>query len=198
MVQVLLLLALALLVAALARRRGWSAPLLLVLVGLLVSFVPRVPATNSIRPGPARVLAAAAVRRGLGKLVPEPAANLRPVVLLSVGLVLFTTLTVGYVMNALVPGLGLAAALALGAIVAPPGRGGGHGHRSRDGIAPPPDHHPGGREPHQRRDGADGLPRGRGSRHRCRLFAPGGPRGVRARRAGVSRSASSAPSSSSD
>ncbi len=47
-------------------------------------------------------------------------ANRRPILLLAVGLVLFTTLVVGFVMSAVVPGMPLAAALTLGAIVAPP------------------------------------------------------------------------------
>ena len=121
MVQVLVLLALALLVSALARRRGWSAPLLLVLVGLVVSFVPGVP-VYELDPElvllvflPPLLYAAAWESSYLNLR-----QNLRAIGLLSVGLVLFTAFAVGYVMNALVPGLGLAAALALGAIVAPP------------------------------------------------------------------------------
>jgi CPA1 family monovalent cation:H+ antiporter len=47
-------------------------------------------------------------------------ANARPIALLAIGLVLFTTIAVGVVADALVPELGMAAALALGAIVAPP------------------------------------------------------------------------------
>lgn len=47
-------------------------------------------------------------------------ANAKPILLLAIGLVLFTTIVVGVVANALIPGLGLAAALTLGAIVAPP------------------------------------------------------------------------------
>ena len=41
-------------------------------------------------------------------------ANARPIALLAVGLVLFTTVVVGLVVNVLVPQLGLAAAFALG------------------------------------------------------------------------------------
>jgi CPA1 family monovalent cation:H+ antiporter len=47
-------------------------------------------------------------------------AKIRPITLLAVGLVLFTTVAVGLVAWWLVPGLPLAAALALGAVVAPP------------------------------------------------------------------------------
>src|SRR5262249_12805456 len=44
----------------------------------------------------------------------------RPIVLLAVGLVLFTTIVVGVVVHALVPTMPLAIAFALGAIVSPP------------------------------------------------------------------------------
>jgi Na+/H+ antiporter len=47
-------------------------------------------------------------------------ANARAILLLAIGLVLFTTVVVALVANAVVPGLGLAAAFTLGAIVAPP------------------------------------------------------------------------------
>jgi CPA1 family monovalent cation:H+ antiporter len=46
-------------------------------------------------------------------------ANLAPIARLSVGLVLFTSLAVGFVAQLAIPGLGWPAALALGAIVAP-------------------------------------------------------------------------------
>jgi Na+/H+ antiporter len=56
-----------------------------------------------------------------GWLMPlrELARAKRPIVLLAVGLVIFTTLAVGFVAHALVPGLPLAMAFALGAIVSP-------------------------------------------------------------------------------
>src|SRR4249920_1603603 len=47
-------------------------------------------------------------------------ANLRPIALLAVGLVLFTTVVVGLVAIALIPGINVGAAFTLGAIVAPP------------------------------------------------------------------------------
>src|SRR6266545_3476631 len=52
--------------------------------------------------------------------LPAFRANLRPILLLAVGLTLFSTVVVGLVAHAVIPGLGLAAALALGAILAPP------------------------------------------------------------------------------
>ena len=47
-------------------------------------------------------------------------ANRRPILLLSVGLVLFTTAGVGVLVHAMLPGLGWPAAIAIGAVVAPP------------------------------------------------------------------------------
>ena len=47
-------------------------------------------------------------------------ANLRPILLLAIGLVAFTTVVVGLVVHALVPAMPIAAAFTLGAIVAPP------------------------------------------------------------------------------
>src|SRR5262249_54066865 len=47
-------------------------------------------------------------------------ANLRPLFLLAVGLVLFTTIITGLVVHALIPEIPLAIAFAFGAIVSPP------------------------------------------------------------------------------
>src|SRR5271156_3243055 len=47
-------------------------------------------------------------------------ANLRPITLLAVGLVLFTTCSVGWFAHYIVVGLPLAGAFALGAIISPP------------------------------------------------------------------------------
>ncbi|MCI0536013.1 MAG: Na+/H+ antiporter [Verrucomicrobiales bacterium] len=47
-------------------------------------------------------------------------ANLRPILLLAIGLVLFTTVAVGWLAHYLIPGLPLAAGFVLGAIISPP------------------------------------------------------------------------------
>ena len=47
-------------------------------------------------------------------------ANRRPILLLSVGLVAFTTVGVALISHAIIPDIGWAAAFALGAVVAPP------------------------------------------------------------------------------
>jgi monovalent cation/hydrogen antiporter len=108
-------------VAALARRFGLAAPLVLVVAGLAAAAVPGMP---DFKLDPDFVLYvflppllfAAAWESSYFNL----RENLGPIALLSVGLVLFTTLAVGYVAYLVVPGLPLSAAFALGAILAPP------------------------------------------------------------------------------
>jgi CPA1 family monovalent cation:H+ antiporter len=108
-------------VSAVARRFGVLAPILLVVVGIAMSFVPGVP---TIELDPELVLAGvlppllyvAAIETS----VPAFRYNLRPILLLAVGLVLFTAAAVGLVLHAVVPQIPLAAAFALGAVVAPP------------------------------------------------------------------------------
>ena len=108
-------------VAGLARRFGLAAPLVLVVAGLVAAAIPGMP---DFELAPAFVLYvflppllfAAAWESSYFNL----RENLGPIALLSVGLVLFTTLVIGYVAYLVVPGLPLAAAFALGAILAPP------------------------------------------------------------------------------
>ncbi|MFC4531716.1 Na+/H+ antiporter [Sphaerisporangium dianthi] len=123
--QLVLLPAGALVVAAIARWRGWSTPLLLVLAGLLAGLVAsRFQGVPEYRLDPDIVLLvflppllySAALDSSYLRL----RAVRRPVGLLSVGLVLFTAIVVGLLAHAMIPGLPLAAAFALGAIVAPP------------------------------------------------------------------------------
>lgn len=117
--QLLVVPVIAIAVAAVSRRRGWPVPLLLVLAGLVLS--PLVPEYEL---DPELVLLvflppllySAAIDSSYLRLK----AVRRPVGLLSIGLVLFTTLVIGWVAHLLIPGLPLAAAFALGAIVAPP------------------------------------------------------------------------------
>jgi Na+/H+ antiporter len=119
--DVVLLVACAAAVAGIARRLNWSAPLLLVVAGLAASFLPGV---NHYVLDPDLVLFfvlppllfVAAWESSFVNL----RNNLRPVLLLSVGLVLFTVLVVGFVAHAAIRGLPLVAAFALGAIIAPP------------------------------------------------------------------------------
>jgi len=118
---VLGLVAVAAVVAGVARRLNWSAPLLAVLAGLAASMVPGVPEFR-IEPDVvlSLILPPLLFSAALDSSFLNFRRNLRPIGLLSVGLVLFTALVLGGVMYALVPALSLSAAVAFGAIVAPP------------------------------------------------------------------------------
>lgn len=102
-------------------RLGLPAPVLMTLLGIvlaLLEFVPNVEIPpDLILPLLLPPLLYAAVRRTSWR---QFAANLRPILLLAVALVFVTTLCVAAVAHAIVPGLPLAAAVALGALVAPP------------------------------------------------------------------------------
>ena len=107
--------------AALAERIDVPPPLVLIVLGVGVSFIPGMP---EIHLEPEVVL--------LGLLPPllyataiqsslvDFNANRRAILLLSVGLVLFTTAGIGLVVHSLLPGTSWAASLAIGAVVAPP------------------------------------------------------------------------------
>ncbi|MGX2997786.1 Na+/H+ antiporter [Streptomyces sp. JNUCC 64] len=102
-------------------RLGLPAPVLMTLGGLALALVPFVPAVDFppelILPLVLPPLLYAAVQRTSWR---QFTANLRPILLLAVALVFVTTAAVAFVADAVVPGLPLAAALALGALVAPP------------------------------------------------------------------------------
>jgi CPA1 family monovalent cation:H+ antiporter len=107
--------------AAVARRLGIPEPLLLVVVGVVGSYLPFVPEFDltpeivlfGFLPP---LLYAASLRTSLVDF----RRNARPIVLLSVGLVIVTTVVVGFVTHWLLPDVPLAACFALGAVVAPP------------------------------------------------------------------------------
>ena len=104
----------------LADRAGVVAPVLLLVLGTGVAAIPAVPAMHAdpdiilevILPG---LLHASAVKMPM----PEFRRNLGPIATLSVLLVALSAVVVGTVLHTLVPGLGLAAAIALGAVVSP-------------------------------------------------------------------------------
>ncbi|MCU1549742.1 MAG: Na+/H+ antiporter [Glaciihabitans sp.] len=107
-------------VTGLSGRVGWSAPIVLVTVGVAVSFIPAVPAIElqpefvlyGILPP---LLYAAAIRTSFV----DVRARRDGILLLSVGLVTFTVVAVGFVTWWIVPSITLAAAFAFGAVVAP-------------------------------------------------------------------------------
>src|SRR6476659_365712 len=108
-------------IAFAARRIGVAYPILLVLGGLVLGFVPNVP-TITLEPDIVFLLLLPPILFGAGYSTPirDFKANARPIGLLAVGLVLFTTVVVGLAAIALIPGINVGAAFTLGAIVAPP------------------------------------------------------------------------------
>ena len=106
---------------ALAERVRFPAPLGLIVVGVVASYVPGVPTVHlsadvvllGLLPP---LLYAAAIQTSLVDFN----ANRRPILLLSVGLVIFTMIGVGVLVHALLPGIDWWAAMAIGAVVAPP------------------------------------------------------------------------------
>ncbi len=114
-----LLTAVAVLVTA-SRRLGLPYPIVLVLGGLALGFVPRLP---DVALPPDLVLIAFLPPLLFAESVTfswrDLVANARPIGLLAFGLVLVTMAAVAAVAHAVVPGLPWAAAFALGAIVAP-------------------------------------------------------------------------------
>ncbi|MFC8453454.1 cation:proton antiporter [Kitasatospora sp. NPDC057223] len=107
-------------VALASRRIGVAAPLALVVVGLGLSFLPGVP---HIEVEPDLVLTVVLPPLLYASAVHMPAVDfrrdLKAILRLAVLLVLATTLCAGYLFAWLLPGLGLAAAFALGAIISP-------------------------------------------------------------------------------
>lgn len=107
--------------SALGRKLNVSVPLLLVLAGVAGSFLPFIPPID-LNPELVLVgllpplLYATALRTSLFDF----GSNRRAIGLLSVGYVIFGTLAVGFVVWWLFPEIPLAAAIALGAVVAPP------------------------------------------------------------------------------
>jgi len=104
-----------------ARKLAIPYPILLVIGGLVLSFVPGLP-TIHLDPDlvflvflPPLLWAAAYFTSWR-----DFRANARPITLLAVGLVLVTTAAVAGVAHAALPGLGWAEAIVLGAIVSPP------------------------------------------------------------------------------
>ncbi|WP_245797842.1 Na+/H+ antiporter [Mangrovactinospora gilvigrisea] len=118
--SLILLVACAVALAGLARRIGVSAPLLLVIAGLAATFVPGVPSfaldPELVLPF---VLPPLLYKEAVDSSYLNLRASMRPVALLSVGYVLFSTLLVGWVVHLVIPGMPASAALCLGAVLAP-------------------------------------------------------------------------------
>ena len=108
-------------ISSLARAVSWPAPLALVAAGVVGSLLPWV---EDLRPSPEIVLVGLIPPLLYAAALQTSAVDIRaeiaPIASLSVGLVLATTLAVGFALHAAVPQIPLAVAMALGAIVAPP------------------------------------------------------------------------------
>ncbi|AYJ51331.1 Na+/H+ antiporter [Rhodococcus sp. P1Y] len=107
--------------AALAERLDVPPPLLLIVVGAAVSYIPGVPEVH-LEPEVVLLgllpplLYATAIHSSLVDFN----ANRRSILLLSVVLVIATTFGIGAIVHSILPGISWPAALAIGAVVAPP------------------------------------------------------------------------------
>ena len=113
------LLAIVTALAAIAERMRIASPILLVLAGIVISLIPGLPEI-ALQPDvvilvflPPLIYAAA-----WNMSWADFKANLRPILLLAFGLVLFTTVSVAWVVHTFVPGFSWALAFVMGATVA--------------------------------------------------------------------------------
>nr|WP_246455975.1 Na+/H+ antiporter [Nocardioides mesophilus] len=120
-VTVAVLMAVVIAVAAASHRLDIPAPLALVAIGAAASFVPFFPEVElSAELALVGFLPPLLYSAALQTSLVDFNANRRAILLLSIGLVAFTTAVVGVVVHAVVPGIDWPAAFALGAVVAPP------------------------------------------------------------------------------
>ncbi len=118
---ILILLVIATILAEYASKFRISYPILLVLVGMVISWVPGLkelelpPDVVFLIFLPPLLYAAAWTTNW-----PDFRASARPITLLAIGCVLFTTTAVAWVAQALIPGFGWAEGFLLGAILSPP------------------------------------------------------------------------------
>ena len=107
-------------VAAVSQRIAVAAPLSMVMVGIALSFLPGLP---EIQVNPEWILAGALPPLLYATAVHVPAQDFRrdfkAIAGLAVPLVVLTTVCAGLLFHALLPGLGLAYAFALGAVISP-------------------------------------------------------------------------------
>lgn len=107
-------------VTGLSRRLGWSAPVILVAVGGIASYVPVVP---KIEIEPELILYGVLPPLLFAEAVRTSFIDVRnrrdSILTLSIGTVVFTVVVVGFTTSALLPAIGLAAAFAFAAVVAP-------------------------------------------------------------------------------
>ncbi len=107
--------------AVLGRRLGVPTPIFLVAAGVVLGYIPGVP---HIKLEPEVVLIVflppLVYRAGVGISWHDFCRNLRPIVLLAVGCVIFTAVATAYLTHAFIPAIPLAACFVLGAAISPP------------------------------------------------------------------------------
>jgi Na+/H+ antiporter len=120
-IDLVALLTIAAAAAGMANRFGLSAPLVLTALGLVLSYVPGMPAVPL---EPEIVLLGILPPLLYATAIKTPwvdiSQNRRPIALLSVGLVIVTAVAVALVVRLVLPDVPFALALAFGAVVAPP------------------------------------------------------------------------------
>src|SRR6188474_2827190 len=118
---VILLLGVVLALTTLAQKIVVPYPILLVIGGLVLGLVPGLPVVI-LRPDLVFLVFLPPILWSAAYFTSwrEFRSNIRPITLLAVGLVLTTTAAVAMAAHILLPGLGWAGAIALGAIVSPP------------------------------------------------------------------------------
>jgi CPA1 family monovalent cation:H+ antiporter len=106
----------------LARRLSIPYPILFVIGGLFIGFIPILPRQLTLEPDLIFFLFLPPLLyiQAFYTSWRDFSFYLRPILLLAIGLVVVTTVTVAYVAHWLIPGLPLAAGFVLGAIVSPP------------------------------------------------------------------------------
>src|SRR3954462_10491532 len=108
-------------VAGGSERFGLPAPLVLVAVGAVGSFLPFLPEVHlNSEVVLVGLLPPLLYSTALQSSLVDFNHNRRPILLLSVGLVAFTTVGVAVIVHLLIPGIAWPGAFALGAVVAPP------------------------------------------------------------------------------
>ena len=107
-------------VTGLTRRLNWSAPVVLVIVGGIASFIPIVPVVHV---EPELVLYGVLPPLLFAQAVRTSFIDVRrrrdSILVLSVGTVAFTVVVIGFTTSLLLPAIGLAAAFAFAAVIAP-------------------------------------------------------------------------------
>ncbi len=108
-------------VTGVCRRFNLPSPLVLIAVGIVASYLPFIPEVQlSSEVVLIGLLPPLLYSAALNTSLVDFNANRRPILLLSVGLVVFTTLGIGVLVHLMLPSLPWWAAFAIGAVVAPP------------------------------------------------------------------------------